>query len=137
MVGCGGGGASSTSDGYATTTNQYTFVSAFQRGSIQITLSAKGVSNQGDVVPVTIAISNIGANSLSMPDIIFPSVTVYKDNVVTRYLLLAGYSGSLAPGGTQTFNIPWDQKDLSNNLVAAGNYLIMDSNGDQISITIK
>jgi len=102
---------------------------------LQYTLTQRGVFQQGEVVPITLTLKNIGSAPLEENvTAMDPSVSVYKDDTliwmafppgvpVPEYFARLG----LNPGVSENFEYTWDQKDNEGNFVAAGNYTIKAS----------
>jgi hypothetical protein len=160
---CGSGGGSSTS---GSSTSNGLVTSTTQSQSVQYTLSAKAVSNQGDAVPITFAISNINGNAIYFATP--PTFAIYRNTTEVWNSLDSGSAGVSSTtaafrnsGGCMFINpgelvsnnavtgetvngsaciASWGQMDAGGNLVAPGYYTVkVEYSGviEQVTITIQ
>jgi flagellar hook assembly protein FlgD len=102
---------------------------------LQYNLTVQGVSQQGELVPITLTLKNIGSAHIELQgNAEDPGISVYKDNTLVWKQYPPGtalpeycFQITLDPGESKDFRFIWDQKDNEGNFVAAGNYSITAS----------
>lgn len=94
-------------------------------GSLEFALTTtKTTFARGEHVPLIFTVKNTGSQTVNLVGggcmTLFKVVQAGRDISPGFACGAGGYTFSLAPGETRTFNETWDQKDPNGNLVPAG-----------------
>lgn len=122
LAGCGGGGGTAPAPTTLTSTGQFR--------SLQFTLATQSSFVQGQQVPFTFSMKNIGVQPVVIgvgpsPDftITHNGQLVYQDS--RMFGTISGYNvRPFAPGETLNYDLTWSGKDLQDRVVPPGQYTL-------------
>lgn len=101
-------------------------------GALQFKLTtSKPIYRPSEQVPLSFSITNTGKSNISFSSVQIYEITVKNANQVIWFFPQGGIPEETTvvfmPGMSKSFNVTWNQKDLSNNNIFPGQYIVYAS----------